>query len=136
MGTVRGMADAARTRSRLGLAAFLAFAGSSHFWNADFFDELVPDWMPGEPRFWTNASGVAELGAAALVAIPRTERIGGWAAFAVFVGVYPANIWDSITHPPTDARGIASLVRLPLQFLLFRWALHHARSPRHVEELA
>lgn len=116
--------------SRFGLAALLMGAGTMHFVSPEFFDELVPHWVPGRPRLWTNVSGVAELAAGALVASRRTERIGGWAALAVLVAVYPANIVDTIDHPPTDARGIASLVRLPLQLPLFAWALHHALA-RH-----
>lgn len=114
--------------SRYGLAALLVGAGTMHFVSPEFFDDLVPGWMPGSPRFWTNASGVAELTVGGLLANRRTERVGGWAALAVLVAVYPANIVDTIDHPPTDARGIASLVRLPLQLPLFAWALHHARA--------
>lgn len=116
--------------SRYGLAAVLIGAGTMHFVSPEFFDELVPGWVPGEPRFWTNVSGVAELAVGALVANRRTERIGGWAALALFVAVYPANIYDAVSHPPTDGRGVASLMRLPLQLPLFAWALHHARA-RH-----
>jgi uncharacterized membrane protein len=101
-----------------------------HFVSPEFFDDLVPSWVPGEPRVWTNVSGVAELAVGALVANRRTERVGGWAALALFVAVYPANIHDTLTNPPTDARGVGSLVRLPLQLPLFAWAVHHARA-RH-----
>jgi uncharacterized membrane protein len=116
--------------SRYGLAALLVGAGTMHFVSPEFFDELVPSWVPGEPRLWTNVSGVAEIAVGALVANERTERIGGWAALALFVAVYPANVQDAISHPPTDGRGVTSLIRLPLQLPLFAWALHHARS-RH-----
>jgi uncharacterized membrane protein len=101
-----------------------------HFLTPEFFDELVPSWLPGERRLWTYGSGVAELAVGALVGNRRTEHIGGWAALVLFIAVYPANIQDAIDHPPTDARGVASLVRLPLQLPLFAWAFHHARA-RH-----
>lgn len=108
----------------------LVGAGTTHFLSPGFFDELVPEWVPGAARFWTNASGAAEIAVGALVANRRTERLGGWAALALFLAVYPANIQDAITHPPTDGRGVASLVRLPLQIPLLLWAHHHARA-RH-----
>lgn len=101
-------------------------AGTMHFVAPSFFDELVPSWMPGSARTWTHASGVAELAAGGLVLHPRTTRLGGWVTLAVLLGVYPANIWDSVDHPPTDARGVASLVRLPLQLPLLWWAYRHA----------
>jgi uncharacterized membrane protein len=121
-----------RRWSRLGLAGLLLGAGTMHFVTPAFFDDLVPGWVAGPARAWTNVSGVAELAAGALVARRRTERIGAWAALVVFVAVYPANIHDTITHPPTDGRGIASLVRLPLQLPLFVWALRHTRPPEEV----
>lgn len=120
--------------SRYGLAALLVGAGTMHFVSPEFFDDLVPAWVPGEPRSWTNVSGAAEVVVGALVANRRTERIGGWAALALFVAVYPANVHDAVTNPPTDARGIASWVRLPLQLPLFAWALHHARA-RHSSDV-
>jgi uncharacterized membrane protein len=122
--------NARRRRSRLGLAALLAGAGTLHFVTPTFFDELVPGWVPGDPRAWTYASGVAELGVAGLLANRRTGRLGGWAAFALLLAVYPANIWDVVEHPPTDGRGIASLVRLPLQLPLLAWALQVAGASR------
>lgn len=112
--------------SRYGLAALLVGAGTMHFVSPEFFDDLVPSWVPGEPRFWTNVSGAAEIAVGGLVANRRTERVGGWAALALFVAVYPANIQDAVSHPPTDGRGVASLIRLPLQLPLFAWSLHHA----------
>ncbi|HEX4903690.1 MAG TPA: hypothetical protein VFV42_12810 [Acidimicrobiales bacterium] len=121
---------AGRRRTRLGLAALLAGAGTLHFVTPTFFDELVPGWVPGDPRAWTYASGVAELGVAGLLANRRTRRLGGWAAFALLLAVYPANIWDVIEHPPTGARGVASLVRLPLQLPLLAGALDVAGVSR------
>lgn len=124
--------DKRRRRSRLGLAAVMLGAGTLHFVNPEFYDPLVPEALPGSVRAWVYASGIAELAAGALVVNPRTEKLGAWASLAVFVGVYPGNIHDAIQHPPVDARGIASLIRLPLQFPLFFWALRHARpeTPR------
>jgi len=119
-----------RRRTRVGLAALLAGAGTLHFVTPTFFDELVPGWVPGDPRAWTYASGVAELGVAGMLAHPCTRRLGGWAAFGLLMAVYPANIWDVVEHPPTDARGVASVVRLPLQLPLLAGALRVAGVSR------
>lgn len=100
--------------------------GTLHFVVPRFYEPLIPDALPGSARAWVHGSGVAELAAGALVANRRTERLGAWACFA---GVYPGNIHDTVQHPPTDARGIVSLLRLPLQIPLFLWALRHARPP-------
>ena len=117
-----------RRRSRLGLAALMLGAGTMHFVSPEFFDELVPDSLPGATRTWVHASGVAELVCGGLLVSRRTSRVGAWLTLAVLVGVYPGNIYDAVQHPPTDGRGIASLVRLPLQFPLFWWAWTHTRK--------
>lgn len=121
--------DPAR-RARLGLAALLAGAGTMHFVTPTFFDELVPGWVPGEPRAWTYGSGVAELVVGGMLASRRTARAGGWAALALFLAVYPANVQDALDHPPSDGRGIATWIRLPLQLPLFAWSVHVARASR------
>lgn len=102
--------------------------GTMHFVRPGFYDALIPEQLPGSPRVWVYGSGIAELAAGVLVARRKTEKLGAWAAFAVFVGVYPGNIYDTIQNPPTDARGIASLIRLPLQIPLFIWALRHTKT--------
>lgn len=114
-------------RSRRALAAFLVSAGATHFMAPQMFDRLIPGWLPFSPRFWTHASGVAEVATGA--AVWKDARIGGWAALALFVGVYPANIKDTVDQwPPTTPRGIGSLLRLPMQFPLFAWAWKVAHS--------
>jgi uncharacterized membrane protein len=116
-------------RSRRGLAGLLLAAGLTHFLTPGFYDQLIPEWLPPSPRFWTNASGAVELVTGATLLHPRTSRIGGWAALGLFAGVYPGNIKDTIDHwPPTTARGLGSLVRLPVQFPLFAWAWRVAHA--------
>lgn len=110
----------------LGLALFLGGAGVAHFANPEFFDKVVPEQLPN-PRFWTLASGVVELGTAALLIAPKTRNLGAKAALATFIGVYPANLWAAIDggykqlDPPGDS-ALAAWVRLPLQFPMFYWA--------------
>ena len=123
-------ADRRRVR---GLVALLGGIGTVHFVKPEFFDPIVPDWMPGEARTWTYLSGVAEVAAAALLAVPRTRRIGGWVAAATFVGVYPANIQAALdggmegAPPPLDSAA-AAWARLPLQFPMIIAAIKVARS--------
>ncbi|PQM46803.1 hypothetical protein C1Y40_03022 [Mycobacterium talmoniae] len=74
--------------------------GSLHFVAPKPFDTIIPAELPGSPRVYTYASGVAELGVGALLLAPRTRRLGALAAVALFVGVFPGNLnmvrlwWD------------------------------------------
>ena len=112
------------TRAAAGVVAILGPAGIAHFVRPQFFDPLVPSWVPGSPRTVTHLSGVAEIASAVRMAIPRTRRLGGAMALATFAAVYPANIQAAIdggidgAPPPLDS-GTAALVRLPLQFPMF-----------------
>jgi uncharacterized membrane protein len=101
------------------LGGFITLAGLMHFVNPQFFDDIVPPWLPPSERFWTYASGVAELLIGPLLVFPRTRRVGALAAIALLVGVYPANLymtWDWRDRPFSDQ--VVSYGRLPLQFVL------------------
>ncbi|WP_278315176.1 DoxX family protein [Lolliginicoccus levis] len=111
----------------LRLAALLGGAGVVHFVAPQFFDRIVPRFLPGEPRWYTQASGVAELGIAGALAVPRTQRAGATLAALLFVAVFPANVqmtvdWlrSSRLSPWMKAGAIA---RLPLQVPLVTEAL-------------
>jgi len=111
------------------LAALLTTTGVAHLAVPAPFDAIVPRSLPGTPRFWTVASGVAELVVAATVAVPRTRRLGAAAAAGLFVGVFPANV--KMARDWSDRSLLARLVaygRLPLQVPLVAWALAVRRS--------
>ena len=98
------------------LAAMLLGVGTTHFLMPKPFDDIVPAELPGSARFYTYASGVAEVTTGALLLSPRTRKVGALAAIAVFLGVYPANInmvrlWKD---KPLIMR-LGAIARLPLQ---------------------
>ncbi|ELS50473.1 putative membrane protein [Streptomyces viridochromogenes Tue57] len=93
------------------------------------FDETVPRTLPGTPRAWTYASGVAELALAAGLALPRTRKAAALATAAFFVGVFPANVKMAVDwrHRPTPQKA-AAFGRLPLQIPLVLWARGVAKN--------
>jgi uncharacterized membrane protein len=113
------------------LAALLTTTGIAHLAVPAPFDAIVPRSLPGTPRFWTVASGVAELVVAAAVAAPRTRRLGAAAAAGLFVGVFPANVKMARdrSHRSPAAR-VVVWGRLPLQVPLVAWALAVRRRSR------
>lgn len=111
------------------LAGMLLGAGVIHFAAPRPFDAIVPPWIPGSARFWTYASGVAEIAVGTAVASPRTRRAGGLAAAALFVAVFPANVqmaWDWRTKR-WPYRAVA-FGRLPLQVPMIQHALRVSRE--------
>ena len=111
------------------MAAMLIGIGAGHFLAPKPFDTIVPAELPGSPRVYTYASGVAEVGIGAMLLAPRTRRAGALAAVALFLAVFPANInmvrlwWDK----GWPAR-IAALARLPFQAPMIVQALRIRRN--------
>ena len=114
-----------------GLAALLTFTGSAHFFDAGFFRPLIPEQL-GSADPWVYGSGLAELACAAAVAAPRTRRIGGYAAAALFIAVFPGNIQMALDAGDRSATYQAlTYARLPLQVPLVIWGIAVARrAPR------
>ena len=119
-------ANPARAR-RMG--AMLVGMGVLHFAAPKSFDSIVPAELPGEPRFYTHASGVAEMITGGLLLAPRTRRLGALAAVALFVSVFPANVnmvrlWKD---KPLPMR-IGAIARLPLQIPMITQAIKIYRA--------
>jgi uncharacterized membrane protein len=120
--------DASRTLAHR-IAALLLGVGTLHFVAPKPFDGIIPVELPGSPRFYTYASGVAELGIGAALLVPRLRRSAALAAAALFVAVFPGNVnmcrlwWDK----PWPMR-IVALARLPLQIPMVTAALKLARN--------
>lgn len=113
------------------MGVMLIVTGVAHFIFPKPLDAIVPGFLPGDPRFYTYANGVAEIVIAIGLFTPLTTTLAGkpirlWAAYAalaLFIAVYPANIkmaidWSS--RPFSEA--LIAYARLPLQFGLFYWA--------------
>jgi uncharacterized membrane protein len=117
-----------KPKSRYALAGLLLVMGVLHFVVPRPFMRIVPPFL-GNPRLWTYVSGVAELISGGLLLSSRTRNLGGWAAAATIVAVYPANIWMAVdAGRPDDPASTAAWVRLPFQIPLVVWALRIARA--------
>ena len=123
----------------LAMGIFLVITGIAHFIFPQTLDRIVPSVLPGNPRFYTIVSGVAELVIGVALLTPLSIMFAGkplrlWAAYAalaLFVAVYPANIkmaidWRSREMPMP----LFAYSRLPLQFGLFYWAYAIIKSLR------
>jgi uncharacterized membrane protein len=126
--TSRVQRDASQT-SAYRLAALLLGVGTLHFVAPKQFDGIIPVELPGSARFYTYASGVAEVVIGALLLPLRTRRLAALAAASLFLAVFPGNLnmvrlwWDK----PWPMRIIA-LARLPLQLPMITAALKVARN--------
>jgi uncharacterized membrane protein len=111
------------------MGAMLLGMGTLHFVAPKPFDGIVPAELPGSARFYTYASGVAELTTGALLLSPRTRKLGALSAVALFLAVFPANInmvrlWRD---KPLFMR-LGAMARLPLQIPMITSALKIYRN--------
>lgn len=124
--------SSARLR-RLALAGALGVMATLHVAIPRPFVAMVPRWLPGERRHYNTAAAVAEGASALLLTSRRTARVGAWAAFGTFLGVFPANVEAARLGGYRGAPGwlstrTAAVARLPLQLPLLWWAHRVARD--------
>ena len=123
-----------RTIARLGLGAFLIRAGVGHLTTErETFQAQVPDWFPASKDAVVVGSGVVEIAqGAALIALPRWQRLIGAVVAAFFVAVTPGNIHQYRAR--LDAFGLDTdrkrAIRLVFQPALVAWALAATHDPR------
>ena len=114
--------------SRAGLAALLAVSGILHLVAPAPYRRIVPRPLAfGHTNEVVWITGLAELGCAATIIVPRTRRAGAWLTAALFVAVFPANVKMAVDAGlPSGgwqrARALLFWLRLPLQVPLVLWA--------------
>jgi uncharacterized membrane protein len=109
------------------LGALLGASGVLHLVRPRTYEWLVPPEL-GDARAWVLASGVAELGTAALLAAPGTRRAGGWAATGLLVAFVPAHLHTFRVVPKKALPLTVATARLPLQAPMVAAALRVARG--------
>jgi uncharacterized membrane protein len=111
-----------RTAARYAFAVFFIVAGVAHFIIPEMYKRIIPPYLPAHDAI--NAiSGAAEIIIGALIALPKTQRLGGYLAIALLVAVFPANIYlYQNQHLLPDVPPIGHLLRLPLQLVFIAWA--------------
>lgn len=105
------------------LAGMLLSVGATHFAWPKPFDAIVPAELPGSARFYTYASGVAEVATGGLLLVPRTRRVGGLVAALLFVAVFPGNLNSVRLYWSKPWLRLAMIARLPLQIPMVTTAL-------------
>ena len=113
-------------RPLLYLLAFnMVAVGVMHFVSPEPFMRIVPPAF-GDARTLVYVSGVFEILGGLGLLIPATRRAAAWGLIALFVAVFPANLYMATQgiqlFPENPAPEWAAWVRLPFQFLFIAWA--------------
>ncbi|HMI84662.1 MAG TPA: hypothetical protein VK550_11260 [Polyangiaceae bacterium] len=132
---------------RWALTAFMVGIGILHFVRADLFVQIVPPGLPW-PHGLVWLSGVFEISLGLALIPERTRRLAGWGLVALYLAVFPANIYMAVANveirglPPSLSQPtpLARWGRLPFQLVLIAWALWVSgtqrgdRTPRRAAE--
>jgi len=112
-----------RAAAAVGLALLFILTGIGHFAKAEPMSQMLPGWVPMRVPI-IYLTGVMEFALALGFIIPRTRRWAGWAAAALLVLFFPANIYAAVHRLPFGGEwGPAYLlIRTPLQAFLLFWA--------------
>lgn len=115
------------------LAGLFAVSGTIHLVKPEFYEPLMPSWVPAH-REVIYGSGVAEILLAAGLAVPATRCAAGWGSVVLLLAVFPGNIKMTLDAFETDNTGmqVGSAARLPLQLPLL-WVAYRAARPRSPE---
>jgi uncharacterized membrane protein len=119
-----------KTLARHALTATMLGMGVLHFTAADIFVQIVPKGWPW-PMGLVWISGVFEFLLGLGLMLQPTRRLAGYGLVALFVAVFPANIYMAMANVqvqglPTWAAQpspLALWLRLPLQIGFIAWAL-------------
>ena len=119
------------------LAANMVGIGLLHFVAGDIFIQIVPPFLPW-PLALVWISGACEIALGVLLLPPVTRRYAGLLLVALYVAVFPANIYMAMNNVQvnglptwlTQPSQLALWLRLPVQLGLINWALWVSKPDR------
>jgi len=105
------------------LVGFYLFMGIIHFIQPELYLDMMPAWLPAH-KFLIYLSGFAEIALAVLLIPIRTRATAAKLIIAMLlVFFFVVHIPESIKfYQTSDGKFLASIIRLPIQFLFIAWA--------------
>ena len=106
------------------IAGLFFLAGILHFIKPQFFVNIMPDYIPWHLAM-VYISGIAEILGAVGILFTTTQAWAGLGLILLLIAVFPANI--NMTVEAAQKLGyaswytVATILRLPLQFVLMYW---------------
>lgn len=112
------------------LVAFYLFMGAMHLIKPEQYFAMMPSWLPVH-GILISLSGIVEIALAILLIPAKTRAISAKLIIAILViFFFVIHIPQSIDYYKTGSPDfVASIIRLPIQFLLIAWAWMFAKKP-------
>lgn len=105
-------------------------AGINHFSKPEFYEKMMPSYIPFH-LFYIYFSGVCEVVFAFSLIFSKTRKLAAWLIVAMLIVFFIIHIqmlidcWDN-----DDVMFWASIIRIPIQFVLIWWALLYTKNPQ------
>ena len=107
----------------VGLVLVFLFTAGGHFLMTQAMAEMLPPFVPARVPL-VYLTGLLEIGLALGLALPATRRLAGFAAIAILVLFFPANVYAAFAQVEMGGHAwgpVYLLIRAPLQALLIAW---------------
>lgn len=112
------------------LSANLCLVGFLHLLRPAFFVAIIPSELPN-PEWLNVLAGLAEIVIGVYLLEPRTRVLAAWAAIALAIAVFPANVHMALENigpeGPGTGNAVAAWARLPFQAIFILWAWWYTR---------
>jgi uncharacterized membrane protein len=112
------------------MGAFYLGAGFAHFVKPDFYQPMMPPYLPLHSEL-IYLSGAAEMLLGAAILVPRLRRRAAWGIILLLIAVFPANVHIALHDVPiggaAHGAGVWNWVRMPFQGVLIAWAWWYTR---------
>ncbi|AUC16021.1 hypothetical protein BTO06_13025 [Tenacibaculum sp. SZ-18] len=102
------------------MAIMMIFAGFYHFYKPNFYNPIIPDFLP--KKLVTYISGFVELVLGIGLFTKGYESISAWGIFILMLVFLPIHIWDATREKPAMKTKKIAYIRILIQFLLIAWA--------------
>jgi uncharacterized membrane protein len=105
------------------LVAFFVLGGINHFRDPELYQPMMPPYIPAHD-FMILLSGITEIIAGIMLAVPKVSKWGAWFIIAHLVVFFTVHIY-MIQEAKTEFAEVSLAIlwgRIPLQFLFIAWA--------------
>lgn len=120
---------------RVILSVSLIIVGITHFLKPEQYARIVPPIFP--PFASVYISGLFEILGGIGLMIPLLRVAAAWGLIALFIAVFPANIYMALHNIKLEGIPQNQLLywaRLPLQAVLIAWAWWYTKNPQQQPE--
>lgn len=110
-------------------------AGTNHFINPGMYISIMPHFLSYKPEL-VYISGIFEILLGLLLIPKKFRKLAAWGIVLLLIAIFPANIQMAIDYYKSDSPSFwIAILRLPLQFVLIRWAYMYTRKRPSIKNM-